>query len=204
VSDTPGLLVAALVSCCVLAALLVWRERVHRQRVKTLLARLGELDELWKTPTTDAGLHETTDSQTIGSLEYTSTHPSLRGGLSSVISSLWRKAETAPPHPERLDVRAIRFLYSEISEPVTPQQLARQLAASLRTLQRSLAATLGCSPGELILAVKMREAKHRLVSGEWQVQDVARSVGFDDAFHFSRRFRAYYGVPPSQARDNAE
>ena len=68
---------------------------------------------------------------------------------------------------------------------------------SPRTLQRGIKDALHRSPRELILAVKMKEARRLLETGALRVSEVAYRVGFDNPDHFSRRFKAYHGVPPS-------
>ncbi len=199
----PTLLLGVVLGCAVFTVLLVLRERGHRRRINVLFDRLSELEELWthssNAPDSDEISPFPFPSQTV---DVVRARP-LRGRLSTAISSLWKKHDGELPSTERLDVRSIQLLCEHLSYPMTPLQLANELNASLRTLQRSLAKSLRCSPSELIIAVKMREAKNRLSSGKWQVQEVARSVGFDDASHFSRRFRAYYGVPPSQVKEAA-
>jgi len=89
---------------------------------------------------------------------------------------------------------------SRLEERTTPTELAYELDITLRTLQRRLAQTLDCTPSELIIAVTMREAKRRLVVDGLQVQEVARSLGFDNPFYSSRRISAYYRVAPSELR----
>ena len=112
---------------------------------------------------------------------------------------LVRSAERTPPedHPQLLELRAVRIVRARLAEALTPVRLASELYVSLRTLQRGLAQALGCTPGELILAVKMREARHLLQQGTWQVQEVALRVGYENPSHFSRRFKAYFGVSPA-------
>lgn len=66
-------------------------------------------------------------------------------------------AGVAGAHP--LADQAIACVHRRIRENVTPSQIAADLYAFLRTLERGLAATLDCSPSQLILAMKMREAK---------------------------------------------
>jgi AraC-like DNA-binding protein len=93
------------------------------------------------------------------------------------------------------------LVYERIDRPTTPAELADELNLSLRSVQRGLSGSLGCTPRELILAVKMREAKRLLIEDDARVQEAARAVGFDDPFHFSRRFKAYYGLSPSEMQD---
>jgi AraC-like DNA-binding protein len=188
-------LVAALAGASVIAGVALTRERAHRRRVGQLIRRLGELESLLAAPTPipDTGEPER------GPVDRGAQFP-YRGRLSTLISSLIRRSTTPSSEPERIDLRAVRHLYDHLDEPATPSTLASTLNVSLRTLQRRVANTLGCSPRDLIVAVKMREAKRLLASGDHQVGEAARAVGFDDAFYFSKRFRAYYGVAPSTIR----
>ena len=97
----------------------------------------------------------------------------------------------------------MRAIHARLGEALAPGELAAALFVSLRSLQRHLGEALGCSPGELILAVKMREARRLLETGELQVQQVAHRVGYDDPAHFSRRFKAYFGLAPVIAVESA-
>ncbi len=94
-------------------------------------------------------------------------------------------------------------MYRRIHEPVAPSQIAADLYVSLRTLERGLAATLDCSPSQLILAMKMREAKTLLATGQWRVSEVAGHLAFANPFHFSRRFKSFYRVAPSAVRQHS-
>ena len=89
-----------------------------------------------------------------------------------------------------------------ITVNLAPADLAAALCVSLRTLERGLASALDCTPSQLILAMKMREARRMLRSGRYRVGEVADRLGFPSQFHFSRRFKAYYRVPPSELRDH--
>jgi AraC-like DNA-binding protein len=121
-----------------------------------------------------------------------------RGPLSTEISILQNNLSPNLPPPDRVDLRATCHVYEHLETPMTPADLADGLNVSLRSLQRGLAGSLGCTPRELILAIKMREAKRHLLEGDARVQEAARAVGFDDPFHFSRRFKAYYRVSPTE------
>ena len=42
-----------------------------------------------------------------------------------------------------------------------------------------------------------------LVRSNYSVAEIAQMCGFSDMFHFSRRFHAHFGVPPSDYRRGA-
>jgi AraC-like DNA-binding protein len=121
-----------------------------------------------------------------------------RGPLSTAISILRKDFGPALPGPDRVDLRATIFIYERLDQPITPTDLADDLNLSLRSLQRGLSTSLSCTPRELILAIKMREGKRLLLDEGCRVQEASRAVGFDDPFHFSRRFKGYYQMSPSE------
>ncbi len=94
--------------------------------------------------------------------------------------------------------QAIVQIYARLEEPLSPSDVARSLNVSLRSLQRGLSMSLGCTPRQLILAVKMREARRLLETGELNVTGVAYRLGFSSPSHFSRRFTRFYRRPPSE------
>ncbi|MDD2598438.1 MAG: AraC family transcriptional regulator [Kiritimatiellae bacterium] len=52
------------------------------------------------------------------------------------------------------------------------------------------------SPYEMLVRLKMRHAADLLNNGHTLIKDVAATVGFQDPYHFSRSFKAEYGVSP--------
>jgi len=93
--------------------------------------------------------------------------------------------------------RVLAHVRDHLAEPLPVGEVAAAVGVSPRTLQRTCQDELGAAPRDVILAVKMRGAREALVSGRWQVQEVAEMVGFDSPYHFSRRFKDFYGHPPS-------
>jgi AraC-like DNA-binding protein len=185
-----------------IAAVVALRERYHRRRRDQLENRLADLESILVRLSSNTGREEEQDSakpEEVSSISGKFLTP--RGPLSTAISMLRQDAGPSLPGPDRVDLRATLYLYDELDQTLTPTDLADGLNLSLRSLQRGLSTSLGCTPRELILAVKMREAKRMLLDDECRVQEAARAVGFDDPFHFSRRFKTYYGVSPSEMQE---
>lgn len=106
--------------------------------------------------------------------------------------------------PMSLSDQAIVRIHQNLEDGYRPAQLADDLCISLRTLERGLAEVFDCSPSQLITAMKMREARRLLELGEYRVNEVASRLGFSSPFYFSRKFRTFFGVSPSQIRQAAE
>lgn len=101
------------------------------------------------------------------------------------------------PDVSSLADRAIVAIHQRLDDPLSPAQLADTLNVSLRSLERVLAAALECTPRQLILTVKMREARSLLATGKLRIGEVAFRLGYPSAGHFSTRFRSFFGCPPS-------
>jgi len=186
----------------VIVLVTVFRERHHRKRRAALETQLTSLEGVLvglAAPSSDEPAAEELDP-TSGAFQSADSF-SPRGPLSTAISILQNGLRPNLPAPDRVDLRATCHIYEHLQRPLTPADLADGLNLSLRSLQRGLSGTLGCTPRELILAIKMREAKRCLIEDDARVQEAARAVGFDDPFHFSRRFKAYYRVSPTEMQD---
>jgi transcriptional regulator GlxA family with amidase domain len=122
---------------------------------------------------------------------------SYRDSLSGRISRVQVLVQRGDPVPRELCSSAIAFVLGHLGDPLSPVGVAEGLHVSLRTLQRVLASSLGCTPGELIMAVRMREARRLLQVEGLLVKEVASRVGFVSVSHFSRKFKEHYRVSPS-------
>ena len=67
-------------------------------------------------------------------------------------------------------------------------------------LRRIFKASFGKSPAAVLKETRMAAAKKLLEEGDMQIQQVARSVGFEDASYFSKCFKQYYGYSPSDIK----
>ncbi len=87
--------------------------------------------------------------------------------------------------------------------------LAEQRGLSRRHLQRRMKASIGTTPHLYINQLKMERAMYLMKSMQVQtVGKTSRSVGFVKTAHFSKLFKAYHGIAPSdiikQARLNMD
>jgi AraC-like DNA-binding protein len=80
---------------------------------------------------------------------------------------------------------------------ITLRELAGLIGHSPSFLTHHFRSEFGRSPQEYVLRVKMEKARRMLESGS-SVKDAAYALGFYDPFHFSKRFKAYWGTPPSR------
>ncbi|RZL73100.1 MAG: AraC family transcriptional regulator [Rhodococcus sp. (in: high G+C Gram-positive bacteria)] len=108
------------------------------------------------------------------------------------------------------DVTSLHGLYDSALELIgrriesrrlTPQYLADALGVSRRTLYLAFEAH-HATIARTILAIRLERARGDLIAQlEAPIGDIARRYAFADLAHFSRRFRAQFGLPPSAYRD---
>lgn len=84
---------------------------------------------------------------------------------------------------------------------LTPATLAAVNHMSLRSLY-ALFASVGETPSDMIMRFRLEAARSRLRSGDASIAKTAHDLGFKDSSHFSRRFRAAYGVTPREYNRN--
>lgn len=58
----------------------------------------------------------------------------------------------------------------------------------------------GLTPAQYILKVRLNAAKNLLRYSKYNVSETAESVGYDNAFYFSRLFTKHFGISPSEFR----
>jgi AraC-like DNA-binding protein len=64
-------------------------------------------------------------------------------------------------------------------------------------------ASVGMPPSRFILKTRMEKAKKLLAFTHLSVGEIAAAVGFSDPLYFSRTFRRYAGLPPTEYRNQA-
>lgn len=180
-----------------LGLVLVLMQRRNERQLAALMARIDELEgqiagdadttELAGAPTPldDRRGREEVPANVSGDV------------LAGRTSYVRRVVEGRTPRPASAGELAIRCIHERLEENVLPAELASELSVSLRTLERALAAELGCTPRQLILAMKMREARRLLETGRYRVSEVSHRLGFSSPSNFSRRFRSFYHLSPT-------
>ena len=56
------------------------------------------------------------------------------------------------------------------------------------------------TPYQYLLSVRYTMAAYLLKNGEYDIEKVCEMIGVKDRFHFSRRFKQLYGMPPGAYR----
>jgi AraC-like DNA-binding protein len=98
----------------------------------------------------------------------------------------------------------VDWVKNHLDRPIGLDQLAEVSGSSRSTVQRLIRKHFNESALEWIIGLKISRAKLLLVSTKLLVFDVARQVGFQDPFYFSRLFRAKEGESPRECRSRGQ
>ncbi len=91
---------------------------------------------------------------------------------------------------------ALTFARTHYAEPLTVDDLARQVALSPSAFSRLFREVTGRTPYQFLKEYRLGCARELLLDGRSSVAEVSRRVGYANVSHFIREFRARYGMTP--------
>lgn len=92
---------------------------------------------------------------------------------------------------------ALRVVESDPSRPLALDQVAHEIAASRRSLQRAFEGE-GITFRQAVAVARIRRAKALLADGQLPVYAVAARVGYQSKAEFTKAFKRHTGTMPSQ------
>jgi LacI family transcriptional regulator len=95
---------------------------------------------------------------------------------------------------------ALRYIRLHACRPLTIGEVASSAAVSRRVLERRLRKTLGETPHELILGVRLDRLKHLLMETDAKLEEVAERSGFRYVSRMSAFFKERTGTTPGAYR----
>ncbi len=100
----------------------------------------------------------------------------------------------------QLVTNVIYYLENHYTEDISLDQLARDNYVSTAYLSKTFKDATNMSPINYLIQLRLKNA-HEILADEnptTTVKQVASAVGYDDVYHFSKLFKKYYGISPSQ------
>lgn len=122
------------------------------------------------------------------------------------LRALLRRTQLTAPVPIQAVSMEERFISSARSyverhltdENMSVETLAAEMVLSREQLYRKMRALTGLSPSGFIRTIRLRRAKALLEAGKATVSEVAYEVGLENLSHFTKAFKAEFGVLPSE------
>jgi AraC-like DNA-binding protein len=96
--------------------------------------------------------------------------------------------------------RALELIHRRYPSAMSVEELARTSAMGVSSFHRAFKEVTGETPLQYLKKVRLLKAKGLLVFEGKRVEQVAYEVGYVSASQFSREFKRYFHVPPSEAQ----
>jgi AraC-like DNA-binding protein len=96
--------------------------------------------------------------------------------------------------------RALDRIHRDYRETISIDELAQDSAMSLSSFHRAFKRVTGDSPLQYLKKIRLEKAKGLLANENMRVNTAAFEVGYESPSQFSREFKRYYKVAPSEAR----
>lgn len=111
-------------------------------------------------------------------------------------------AQTRPRHNRPRSLTALQPVFEYINRnlhlPIRTGELALVAGLSEKYFITYFKQTLGITPTQYIYQLKMNQARDYLYQRKYSVKEIASLLGYPDPYSFSKSFKAYFHVPPSQ------
>ena len=120
--------------------------------------------------------------------------------LVAYLSTRFQAKQIMSPHAINLISQITEYLNIHYRSAIKISELAGMFGLSERHLNRLFVKYCGCTPTEYLRGLRMGKASDMLFNLNISVKEIAEACGFTDFAYFSRQFKDYYGISPSQYR----
>jgi AraC family transcriptional regulator, arabinose operon regulatory protein len=96
--------------------------------------------------------------------------------------------------------QSINFMLEQLTKKLKLDEIATETGLSVSHYSRLFQNRTGHSPIDYFIQLKIQRACRLIDNPGWMIADVAREMGFDDQFYFSRVFRKVMGMSPLEYR----
>jgi AraC-like DNA-binding protein len=93
--------------------------------------------------------------------------------------------------------RALRLIEQQYAQPLSVELLARQVNMSVSAFHHNFKAMTSTSPLQYIKTYRLHQARTLMLSQGLKASHAALRVGYESPSQFSREFKRYFGVTPS-------
>lgn len=128
--------------------------------------------------------------------------------LLQIFSVLMEEYKDTLPKQERYDYpyqiyveQAIDYIQRNFRRNIRINDLASYIGVDRSYLATIFKSVTSLSPQEYLLRYRMEQAEFLLQNKEYKVGDVAELVGYHDQLAFSKMFRRYKGLSPTEYRE---
>ncbi len=122
------------------------------------------------------------------------------GSIIGIAGTSRRHQRATPNDPFHSITQVVDFIHEHLDEPLTVPRLCELVNLSERGFHRHVRATLGETPHELVLRIRIQTAAKALSETDETLAQIAFRCGFPDQSYFTKQFHARTGLTPTQFR----
>lgn len=100
--------------------------------------------------------------------------------------------------------RAVHYFNENYSKPISIEQYASEHLMSVNWFIHNFKNVMKVPPMQYIVSLRIAAAKGYLENSNKNITEIANTIGYDNALYFSRLFRKYTGVTPSEYRKRSK
>ena len=94
----------------------------------------------------------------------------------------------------------LRFLDENYMKDISLETISKNMYLSSVYISKMFKDETGESPINHLIRIRVRTARTLLETTDLSIRTIADRVGYGDAYYFSKLFKKYYGMSPSQVR----
>lgn len=101
-------------------------------------------------------------------------------------------------------IKAINYINKNLSENLTIKNIADAIFVSESTLTKHMRKELGTTVNGYIDDLILTRAAQMIAEGRYSLSTISNRFGFCDQFYFSRKFKAKFGLTPSEYKKSRD
>ena len=101
-------------------------------------------------------------------------------------------------------IKAINYINKNLSENLTIKSIADAIYVSESTLTKHIRRELGTTVNGYIDDLILTRAAQMIAEGRYSLSAISNRFGFCDQFYFSRKFKAKFGITPSEYKKSRD
>lgn len=91
----------------------------------------------------------------------------------------------------------LTFINENYMKDITLDRISKNMYLSPAYISKVFKEEVGESPINYLIKIRLSKARNMLEEGRLPVKTIAKSVGYHDAYYFSKLYKKYYGTSPS-------
>jgi YesN/AraC family two-component response regulator len=98
----------------------------------------------------------------------------------------------------------LQYLGQNYMKQISLYRIAHNMYLSPVYISKIFKEETGESPINHLIRIRLTKAQEMLNTGSMPIKVIARNVGYEDAYYFSKLYKKYYGIPPSYEKHSKD